>query len=104
MGQNVATLDCIVRSSYPQLHGIVNLIKIVQGGLETFALRGTLVKEMKKLMCRELEERKGLICMILKEMRGMKGMMCRVLEQMKYMMGLMCRMIDEMKGLICKMM
>ena len=22
-GQNVATLDCLVRSSYPQLHGIV---------------------------------------------------------------------------------
>ena len=24
-GKNVATLDCLVRSSYPQLHGIVNL-------------------------------------------------------------------------------
>ena len=33
-GQNVATFDCHVRSSYPQLHGIVNLIRILQGGLE----------------------------------------------------------------------
>ena len=27
-GQIVATSDCLVRSSYPQLHGIVNLIQI----------------------------------------------------------------------------
>ena len=33
-GQIVATLDCLVRSSYPQLHGIVNFIQILQGGLE----------------------------------------------------------------------
>ena len=32
--QNVATLDFLVRSSYPQLHGIVNLIQILKGGLE----------------------------------------------------------------------
>ena len=31
-GQSVATLDCHVKSSYPQLHGIVNIIKILQGG------------------------------------------------------------------------
>ena len=37
-GQNVATLDCLVRSSYPQLHGIVNLIQILQGGLEIVLL------------------------------------------------------------------
>ena len=37
-GQYVATLDCLVRSSYPQLHGIVNLIQIVQGGLEIVLL------------------------------------------------------------------
>ena len=36
--QNVATLYCLVRSSYPQLHGIVNLIKILQGGLEIVLL------------------------------------------------------------------
>ena len=34
LGQNVATLDCLVKSSYPQLHGIVNLIQILLGGLE----------------------------------------------------------------------
>ena len=37
-GQIVATLDCPVRSSYPQLHGIVNLIQILQGGLEIVLL------------------------------------------------------------------
>ena len=37
-GQIVATLYCPVRSSYPQLHGIVNLIQILQGGLEIVLL------------------------------------------------------------------
>ena len=37
-GQIVATLDCLVRSSYPQLHGIINLIQILQGGLEIVLL------------------------------------------------------------------
>ena len=37
-GQNVATLKCLVRSSYPQLHGFVNLIPILQGGLEIVLL------------------------------------------------------------------
>ena len=36
--QNVATLECLVRSSYPQMHGIVNLIQILQGGLEIVLL------------------------------------------------------------------
>ena len=31
-------MDCLVRSSYPQLHGIVNLIQILQGGLEIVLL------------------------------------------------------------------
>ena len=33
-GQDVATLDCLFRSSYPQLHGIVTFIQILQGGLK----------------------------------------------------------------------
>ena len=37
-GQNVATLDCLVRSSYPHLHGIVNLIQIIQRDLEIVLL------------------------------------------------------------------
>ena len=37
-GQIFATLDCLVRSSYPQLHIIVNLIHILQGGLEIVLL------------------------------------------------------------------
>ena len=37
-GQNVGTLECLVRSSYPQLHGIINLIQILQGGLEIVLL------------------------------------------------------------------
>ena len=37
-GQNVATLDRLVRSQYPQLHGIANLIQILQGGLEILLL------------------------------------------------------------------
>ena len=37
-GHIVATLYCPVRSSYPQLHGIVNLIQILQGGLEIVLL------------------------------------------------------------------
>ena len=37
-GQNFATLECLVRSSYPQLHAIVNLIQILQGGLEIVLL------------------------------------------------------------------
>ena len=37
-GQNVATLDCLVRLSYPQLHGIVNLNQILQEGLEIVLL------------------------------------------------------------------
>ena len=37
-GQNNATLDCLVRSSYPQLNGIVTLIQIVQGGIEIVLL------------------------------------------------------------------
>ena len=37
-GQNVATLDCLVRSSYPQLHGIVNLLQFRQGGLDLVLL------------------------------------------------------------------
>ena len=36
--QNVASLDCLVRSSCPQLHGIVNLIQILPGGLEIVLL------------------------------------------------------------------
>ena len=36
--QNVATLDCLVRSSYPQLHGIVNLTQTLQGDLEIVLL------------------------------------------------------------------
>ena len=38
IGQNVATLDCLDGSSYPQLHGIGNLIQILQGGLEIMLL------------------------------------------------------------------
>ena len=38
LGQNVASLDCLVRSSYPQLHGVVNLTQILQGGLEIVLL------------------------------------------------------------------
>ena len=37
-GQNVATLDCRDRSFYPQMHGIVNFIQILQGGLEIMLL------------------------------------------------------------------
>ena len=37
-GHIVATLDCLVRSSYPQLHGIGNLIQILQGGLQIVLL------------------------------------------------------------------
>ena len=37
-GQIVATLDCLVRSSYPQLHGIVTVIQILQGGFRDCAL------------------------------------------------------------------
>ena len=33
-----ATLDFLVRSSYPQLHGIVNLIQILPGGLDIVLL------------------------------------------------------------------
>ena len=36
--QVVATLECLVRSSYPQLHGIVNLFQTLQGGLEIVLL------------------------------------------------------------------
>ena len=38
IGQNGATLDCLVISSYSQLNGIVNLIQILQGGLEIVLL------------------------------------------------------------------
>ena len=61
-GQNAATLDCLVGSSYPQLHGIVNLIQILQGGCgdcaltmadiptDNFALTGTLVDKFNRLV------------------------------------------------------
>ena len=53
-GKNVATLDCLVSSSYHQLYGIVNLIQILQGvkdcalimadiPIDRFALSETLV-------------------------------------------------------------
>ena len=37
-GQNVATLECLVKSSYPQLHESANIIQILQGGLEIVLL------------------------------------------------------------------
>ena len=60
--QNVATLDCLVRSSYPQLHGIVNLVQILQRGLESVLEISKYWVSTRFYYKKSLKNRQGRLC------------------------------------------